>query len=83
MAYQDTISPAEVLNEEITKTRSILDRVAAFFASIGESVANAGMARARYETMRTLQGMSDGQLSELNIKREDTVKHVFNDHYYS
>lgn len=83
MAYQDTISPAQVLNEEINKTTGALSRVGAFFAYIGQSVTKAAMARARYQTLQTLHGMSDKQLAEVNIKREDIVRHVFNDLYYS
>ena len=83
MAYQDTISPAEVLDNEIKATRTVFDKIVAFFESVGFGIQRAAMARARFHTVQVLRGMSDAQLAELNIKREDIVKHVFNDLYYS
>lgn len=83
MAYQDTLSPAQVLNKEISATRKVFDAIGRWFAAVGTSISLAAAARARYETLKALQGMSDGQLAELNLKRDDLARHVFQDTFYS
>lgn len=83
MAYQDTMTAAEVLSAEITATRRVLGRIGRFFASIGESISLAAIARQRFETVQMLQSKSDAELARLNIKREEIVHHVFKDVYYT
>jgi len=83
MAYQDTLSPAEVLNAEITRSRRAMDRIGSFFRSIGQSITMAAVARARFETLTQLQGKSDAELEQLGLKRDELVRHVFNDLYYA
>lgn len=76
MTYQDTISPAQVLSEDITATRKAWGAVTGFFAAVQQSIVQGAMARARIETIRAMQGMSDGQLATLDLKREDIVPYV-------
>ena len=83
MAFQDISSPARVLNRELTLTRQSLGKIGSFFSGIGQSLLRAMVARRRIELVAALQAKSDEELARLNIKREEIVKHVFMDVYYT
>lgn len=82
MAYHDTLSPAQVLNKEITATRKFVSFIGRIFASFGHSMTMAAEARARFETFSALQGKSDEELAKLGLKRDQIARHVFSDLYY-
>ncbi|MEP5729242.1 MAG: hypothetical protein ABJL67_07685 [Sulfitobacter sp.] len=79
MAYNDSISPAQVLNSEITATRNVLNRIGGWFAKLGQNMLTGALVRKRFETIEMLNAMSDSQLDDLNIKRDDIVQYVFRD----
>ncbi|MFK7870969.1 MAG: hypothetical protein AB8B58_17240 [Roseobacter sp.] len=83
MAYQDVSNPAYVLSREITATRNFLTSFGRWFASLGQSVTFAHMARQRFEAVSLLQGKSDEELARLGLKREEIARRVFQDLYYS
>lgn len=83
MAFQDISSPARVLNRELTLTRLWLSKIGSFFSGIGNSLLRAMIARRRIELVAALQAKSDEELARLNIKREEIVRHVFMDVYYT
>lgn len=55
--------------------RKIFDGIAGFFISLTE-------AQSRAAEMNRLNDMSDRQLADLGIEREDIARHVFRDLYY-
>lgn len=56
--------------------KSALDR---FFASIGQGFNAYLAARSRIDQIERLEAMSDSQLAELGLKREDIPRYVFRD----
>lgn len=82
MAYQDISAPAQVLNNEIAATRNFFGRVGAFFAGFGQSFSYASSAQVRFNRVQALQAKTDAELTELNIRRDEIVHHVFRDLYY-
>ncbi|WP_298843778.1 DUF1127 domain-containing protein [uncultured Roseobacter sp.] len=78
MAFHDThaIAPRDILH-------SVYNGIVSFFSSLGHSVVMASEARRRLEVVENLQARSDQELAALGLKREDIVRHVFNDLYYS
>lgn len=54
---------------------SLWDSVTSFFESIVE-------AQSRARAIQTLSEMSDRQLADIGIARENIVQHVFRDVYY-
>ncbi|MCB1336071.1 MAG: DUF1127 domain-containing protein [Maritimibacter sp.] len=55
--------------------RAALTRIAALFVAYTE-------ARSRYPQVQALQALSDDQLAERGLTRDDIVRHVFADLYY-
>ncbi|OWU68729.1 DUF1127 domain-containing protein [Marinibacterium profundimaris] len=60
----------------------ILSAVQHFFASIGNALVLAAEANPRMKRVQALQRLSDAQLAERGIKREDIVRVVFRDVLY-
>ncbi len=52
------------------------------FAAIGNWLISISESTARARRVEQLQNLSDAQLAELGIKRQDIVRHVFRDLYY-
>lgn len=59
--------------------RTMLDQ---FFAGIGQGVNMYVESRARMPEIERLNAMSDAQLAERGLKREDIIRHVFRDLLY-
>ncbi|EPX75943.1 DUF1127 domain-containing protein [Salipiger mucosus] len=51
-------------------------------SGIGNAIVAVGEANPRLRRVEKLQRMSDAQLAERGIRREDIVRHVFHDVYY-
>lgn len=62
--------------------RNVLAQLAETFKAIGSSLVRASEASSRIHHVQALQAMSDSELSDRGIKREDIVHHVFKDLYY-
>lgn len=82
MTYQNIANPADTLIQEIASTRSFLERVGAFSKMFFHVVAASSSGQARLNTVEWLQGKTDAELAELNIKRDEIVQHVFRDVYH-
>ena len=54
---------------------TLLDRVLSAFARIGEN-------NSRVREADRLRSLSDSQLADLGVKREDIARHVFRDMFY-
>lgn len=64
------------------RTAAIREKVDAFFASIGQGM-NAYMERrSRMDQITRLEAKTDEELSNLGIKRDRIVQHVFRDLFY-
>jgi uncharacterized protein YjiS (DUF1127 family) len=53
--------------------------VTAFFAALARAMAISAGAQGRYDEVLRLQSLSDAELAERGIEREDIVRHVFKD----
>ncbi|MCA0938837.1 MULTISPECIES: DUF1127 domain-containing protein [Alloyangia] len=53
-----------------------------FFAAIGNGLVAMGEANPRLRKIEALQRLSDEQLAERGIRREDIARHVFQDVFY-
>ena len=53
----------------------VVEAVSGFFSSLID-------AQARARDVQRLHNMSDHQLRDMNVRREDIVRHVFRDVYY-
>jgi uncharacterized protein YjiS (DUF1127 family) len=51
--------------------------VVRFFSALARAVASSSGAQARYDRVRRLQALSDADLAERGIARDDIVRHVF------
>ncbi|MHA7888498.1 hypothetical protein [Roseicyclus sp.] len=49
------------------------------FAALARAFAASSGAQARYDRVRRLQALSDAELAERGIARDDIVRHVFSD----
>ncbi|WP_300039128.1 DUF1127 domain-containing protein [uncultured Roseobacter sp.] len=78
MAFHDThsVAPRDILHNSLAGLRS-------FFGSLAHSVALSSEANRRLQTVEKLQALSDEELKALRIKRDDIIRHVFGDLYYS
>ncbi len=65
-----------------TAPAGIFSAVQHFFASIGHALVMVAEANPRMKKVQALQCMSDEELAERGIKREDIVRIVFNDVLY-
>lgn len=61
---------------------SPLAAIAGVFSAIGGFFTSVAMANARYQKITELQALTDAQLAERGLQREDIVHHVFADAYY-
>ena len=50
--------------------------------AIGNTIVAMGEANPRLRRVEALQRLSDAELSEKGLRREDIVRHVFHDVYY-
>lgn len=82
MAYQDMTPHSQVLNREISLTRSFFSGIAEAFNNTMLWLMENSAGNARVQVVRKLQAKSDVELAALKIKREDIVHHVFRDLYY-
>jgi uncharacterized protein YjiS (DUF1127 family) len=53
--------------------------ITGFFAHLARAVALSSGAQTRYDRVLRLQAMSDAELAERGIARDDIVRHVFAD----
>jgi uncharacterized protein YjiS (DUF1127 family) len=53
--------------------------ITGFFAHLARAVALSSGAQNRYDRVLRLQALSDAQLAERGIARDDIVRHVFSD----
>ncbi|WGW03539.1 DUF1127 domain-containing protein [Tropicibacter oceani] len=66
-------------NTDFYPKAGVLTRISAWF---WEAMATISENNPRLRRVRALQALSDAQLAELKIKREEIVHHVFKDVYY-
>ena len=66
-----------------TAQTGIFSAVQHFFAAIGNALILAAEANPRMKRVQALQRMSDEELAERGIKREDIVRIVFQDVLYA
>lgn len=52
------------------------------FAAIGGFFTSVAMANSRYQKVVELQALTDEQLAERGLQREDIVQHVFSNAYF-
>ena len=65
-----------------TAPAGIFSAVQHFFASIGNALVAVAEANPRMKKVQALQRLSDAELAERGIKREDIVRVVFHDVLY-
>lgn len=65
-----------------TASASVFSAVQHFFASIGNALVMVAEANPRMKKVHALQRMTDAELAERGIKREDIVRVVFQDVLY-
>lgn len=82
MAYQDSMTPAEVFSSELTTTRNFLSRIGTFFSTVGTAMVNSSSGQARLDRVNALGAKSDAELAEMGIKRDEIVHYVFRDVFY-
>ena len=61
--------------------QTVLARAGAFFDAFGKAMIAGSTGQQRLDRVTALQAKTDAELAELNIKREDIVRHVFKDLY--
>ncbi|MDE4133159.1 hypothetical protein PXK00_08550 [Phaeobacter sp. QD34_3] len=61
---------------------SVLKILAKPFVVIGNGLIAMGEANDRSRKVRTLMALSDAELAERGLKRDEIVQHVFSDVYY-
>ena len=59
-----------------------LGLIAGFFRAIGNGLVHLAESNHRVNRARTLMELSDEELAQRGLKREDVVKHVFSDIMY-
>lgn len=82
MAYQDTAAPAQTLSNELSVTRRVMDRIGRSISGFFETLARNSDALQRVYLIQRLNEKTDEELAELNIRREDIVRHAFRDILY-
>jgi len=60
----------------------VLGYVSRFFTAIGTGLVRMGENNSRFRQIEALQAMSDAQLAERGIKREDIVRVVYGDVFW-
>lgn len=65
-----------------TETPGIFAKVGSFFGTIGHALVKVGEANSRFQEVERLNRMSDEQLAELGVKRDEIPRHVFRDLFY-
>lgn len=66
---------------DVTQTSST-NGIAGFFRAIGAALISMSEANTRIRRVEALCALSDAQLKERGIRREDIVRHVFSDALY-
>lgn len=61
---------------------SPLAAITGVFSAIGGFFTSVAMANARYQKIVELQNLSDAQLADRGLTRDEIVHHVFSDAYY-
>ena len=77
MAYTSTHAPAPS-----GALARIGDVLLGFLKSVGMAMMVNSTGAARVQKVRDLEALSDAQLAELGIPRDQIVRHVFRDVYY-
>lgn len=67
---------------QATASTGIIAAVQNFFQSLGTALVNVAEANPRMKQVELLQRMTDAELAERGIKREDIVRVVFKDMLY-
>lgn len=70
------------ITDHSSVTGRLFPSLGAFFARVGEALYNGSNMSARARQIEALQSMTDAQLAEKGIKRDEIVHHVFRDIYY-
>lgn len=78
MAYNDAqfAKSHDVLIEGLGSIRR-------FFATVARAIFVSSQSNRRMHMVQELQSKSDDELAALNIKRDDIIRHVFGDLFYS
>ena len=77
MAYYDTTTQAQVLNNELSQTRKVLQRIADFFSKVGGTLALNSDMHKRVHLIEKLNAKSDEELAQMGLKRQDIVHYAF------
>ena len=54
-------------------------QILGFFTALAKAFALASNAQARFDEIQHLQALTDGDLAQRGIKRDDIVRHVYSD----
>ncbi|MEM6890450.1 MAG: DUF1127 domain-containing protein [Pseudomonadota bacterium] len=78
MAYNDThhASAGDVI-------KSAFAAIERFFAGIGNTMISVAEGNRRIHMVARLQEKSDAELQDLGLRREDIVRHVFRDVFFT
>lgn len=66
----------------IPASGSILAPVAKFFSALGTAFVSMGEASSKMRQVNALQALSDEELADRGLKREDIARYVFSDCYW-
>ncbi|WOI33171.1 DUF1127 domain-containing protein [Tritonibacter scottomollicae] len=73
---------AYATNAQANNTFNPLALIAGFFRAIGNGLVHIAESNHRVNRARTLMALSDEELAQRGMKRDDVVKHVFGDIMY-
>lgn len=77
MAYQTVTPHSDTLNAGASFVGKVANSIGSAVRVVFQFMIDASVARTRYEMVQHLEALSDAQLAELGIKRENIVRHVF------
>jgi len=79
MAYQNTASQSDTLNGDLPFARKVLNLISSGIEGFANFMASTSVARSRMARVERLEAMSDEQLAKVGLRRENIVRHVFQD----
>jgi uncharacterized protein YjiS (DUF1127 family) len=82
MIYNNVSTPASVLINEMAATRRFFERLGQSFEKLITRMMENSSGSHRVQAVRRLEALSDDELANLNLKREDIVHFVFKDLFY-
>ena len=82
MIYNNVSTPASVLINEMAATRRFFERLGQSFEKLITRMMENSSGSHRLQAVRRLEALSDDELANLNLKREDIVHFVFKDLFY-